>query len=176
MQFGDLNFQLVTEATELVAKPTQQNIKELGLDEVWAAEIDETLSDTANFCERYHIERNVSANCVIVEAKRASTVRYAACIILATTKADVNGAIRRHLDARSVSFAPIEIATSLTHMEYGGITPVGLPVGWPILIDSNVNMTKTIIIGSGLRKSKLLVPGSLLATLPEAVVLDIAKR
>jgi prolyl-tRNA editing enzyme YbaK/EbsC (Cys-tRNA(Pro) deacylase) len=60
-------------------------------------------------------------------------------------------------------------------MEYGGITPIGLPADWPIIIDSRVHATDKIIIGSGLRSSKLLVPGSLLASLPNSMVLDIVK-
>jgi prolyl-tRNA editing enzyme YbaK/EbsC (Cys-tRNA(Pro) deacylase) len=175
MQLGNLCFRPVSEDFASVASSTQHTIQELNLHDVHVSEIDETVSDTAAFCERYNIGLDISANCVIVEAKRAGIVRYAACMILATTKADVNGAVRRQLDTRKISFAPMDTATALTSMQYGGITPIGLPADWPILIDSQVDATDTIIIGSGLRKSKILVPGKLLASLPHAIVLDIAK-
>jgi len=84
----------------------------------------------------------------------------------------VNGLARRHLDARSVSFAPMETACQLTQMEYGGITPIGLPLGWPILLDNAVAETPYVIIGSGIRGSKIILPGALLALLPGAVVLE----
>ena len=118
---------------------------------------------------------NKSANCVIVEAKRADKTWYAACVILATNRTDINGIVRRHLDARKVSFAPMNLAVNMTSMEYGGITPIGLPPEWPIIIDSQVANTGQAIIGSGLRKSKLLVSGSLLASLPNSTVFDISK-
>lgn len=113
------------QAFELVAPPTQAAITGMGLQGVQVSEIDETLADTAAFCEHYDIGLNVSANCVIVEAKRADKVWYAACVILATTKVDVNNGVRRHLDARKISFAPMDKATTLTQMQYGGINPIG---------------------------------------------------
>ena len=175
MQFGKLQFQLGAEHPELAAETTGQAIKELSLAEAYIAAIDGSLADTAAFCEHYDIGLDASANCVIVEARRADKTWYAACMILATDKIDVNGAVRRHLDARKISFAPMETATGLTGMQYGGITPIGLPADWPILIDSRVDATKQIVIGSGIRGSKILVPGHLLATLPNACILDIAK-
>jgi len=176
MLFGKLQFQPANEHFELVAIPTREAIKRLGLQDVQVSEIDETLADTADFCEHYDVGLDVSANCVIVEAKRADKTWYAACMVLATTRADVNGVIRRHLDARKISFAPMNTATTLTTMMYGGITPIGLPTGWPILIDIRVDKAERIIIGSGLRKSKILVSGNVLASLPNAGVLDIVKQ
>ena len=148
----------------------------LGLQDILVSEIDGTLADTAAFCEHYDIGPDVSANCVIVEAKRADKVWYAACTILATTKVDVNNSVRRHLDARKISFAPMDTATTLTQMQYGGINPIGLPTDWPILIDTRVDTAEWVVIGSGLRSSKILVPGKLLASLPNATVLDIVKQ
>ena len=78
-------------------------------------------------------------------------VRYAACLVLATTRADVNGLVRRRLDARKASFAPMDDAVALTGMEYGGITPLGLPDGWPLLVDAAVAAAPAVVIGSGLR-------------------------
>jgi prolyl-tRNA editing enzyme YbaK/EbsC (Cys-tRNA(Pro) deacylase) len=96
-------------------------------------------------------------------------------MISATDRADINGIVRKHLDARKVSFASMDFAVSSTGMEYGGITPIGLPPDWQIIIDSKVNDAGKVIIGSGLRGSKILVAGSLIAMLPNSIVLDIVK-
>ena len=102
------------------------------------AEIDPDLADTAAFCERYDVSLAESANCVVIAGKREGETRFAACIVLATTRADVNNVGRQALDVRKASFAPMDIAVAETAMEYGGITPIGLPAGWPILVDAAV--------------------------------------
>jgi prolyl-tRNA editing enzyme YbaK/EbsC (Cys-tRNA(Pro) deacylase) len=158
---------------DLLAEPTASVISALSNSEDFGvAEIDPTFSDTAAFCEKYGVTSDQVANCVIVKATRGETVRYAACMILGTTKADVNGLVRRHLDARKASFAPMDEAVALTKMEYGGITCVGLPSDWPILIDTAVADSKLVVIGSGIRKSKLIISGKTLGSLPNAVILE----
>jgi prolyl-tRNA editing enzyme YbaK/EbsC (Cys-tRNA(Pro) deacylase) len=142
-----------------------------GADEVEVAEIDPALADTAAFCERYGVTLEESSNCVVIAAKRGGETRHAACMVAATTRADVNGLVRRHLDARKASFAPVAEVTAATGMEYGGITPVGLPADWPVLVDETVAKTASVVIGSGIRGSKLRLPGPLLAALPAAQVL-----
>ena len=112
-----------------------------------------------------------SANCVVVAARRAGETTLAACLVLATTRADVNGLVRRRLDARKASFAPQDDAVNASGMSYGGITPIGLPSGWPILVDDAVAGAGDVVVGSGIRGSKLLVPGARLAELPAAEVL-----
>lgn len=143
-----------------------------GADAVNVAEIDPLLSDTAAFCEHYKVGMHQAANCVVLEAKRADRTWFAACVVLGSTRADVNGVARRILNARRISFAPMEQAVERTAMEYGAITPIGLPSDWPILIDRAVVETDHVIIGSGMRKSKLLLAGSALALLPTARVID----
>src|SRR5262249_56925849 len=98
--------------------------------------------------------------------------RSAAGLIRATTRADVNGVVRRRLDVRKASFAPMDTAVELTGMEYGGITPIGLPDGWPLLIDQVVAAAPELVIGSGIRGSKILIPGAVLAALPNAEVIE----
>jgi prolyl-tRNA editing enzyme YbaK/EbsC (Cys-tRNA(Pro) deacylase) len=142
-----------------------------GAGEVLVAEIDPALADTAAFCERYGVSLAESANCVVIAGRRGGNTMYAACMVSATTRADVNGLVRRHLDARKASFAPVGAVTAATGMEYGGITPVGLPADWPVLVDEAVAKTGSVVIGSGIRGSKLRLPGHLLATLPGAQVL-----
>lgn len=140
--------------------------------QVAVAPIDAELADTAAFCATYDVGPEVSANCLVVQAKRGERTWYAACLVLATTRADVNGLVRKHLDARKASFAPMDLAVELTGMEYGGITPVGLPADWPVLVDQAVVDAGPVVVGSGLRRSKLVLPGAALAALPTAVVLD----
>lgn len=175
MNLGKLSFAPANESTDLLATPTKAALQKLGGADVWVSKIDASLADTAAFCEHYSIGLDVSANCVIIEAKRADRTWYAACLVLATDKADVNGIIRRELDARKISFAPMDTATSLTKMEYGGITPIGLPEDWPILIDSKVLEHDHVVIGSGIRESKILVASAVLASLPNTKVMDITK-
>jgi prolyl-tRNA editing enzyme YbaK/EbsC (Cys-tRNA(Pro) deacylase) len=139
------------------------------------AEIDPGLADTAQFCAAYDVPAEVSANCVVVAGRRGGDERVAACLVLATTRADVNGIVRKHVDARKVSFASMDTAVSLTAMEYGGITPIGLPAEWPILVDQNVIDQQRVIIGSGIRSSKLLFASDVLAALPGAEVLALTK-
>lgn len=138
---------------------------------VQAAPIDPDLADTAAFCERYGVPMAASANCVVVAGRRGGEVRYAAAVVLAVDRADVNGALRKALDVRKASFAAMPDAVAATGMEYGGITPLGLPAGWPIYLASQVIAAGPVVIGSGLRRSKLRVDGRLLAELPGAQVL-----
>ncbi|MFC9975848.1 YbaK/EbsC family protein [Spirillospora sp. NPDC127200] len=171
---GSLDWEPAQERTELLAAPVAAAVGEVA--DARAAAIDPELADTAAFCERYEVPLEASANCVIVAAKRGGEISYAACMVLATDRADVNGAVRKHLGARKISFAPMDEATGRTGMEYGGITPVGLPADWPILVDEAVAAAPHVVIGSGLRRSKLLVPGKALAALPGAEVIALAQR
>ena len=139
---------------------------------VAVVEIDPSLADTAEFCAAYGSPLTASANCVVVAGKRAGEERFAACLVLATTRADVNGVVRRRLDVRKASFAPMDTAVELTGMAYGGITPIGLPPQWPLLLDPAVAEAPELVIGSGVRGSKLLIPGPVLAALPGAEVVE----
>ncbi|MEV6291982.1 YbaK/EbsC family protein [Streptomyces sp. NPDC051896] len=142
-------------------------------DRVLYVETDPRWADTAVFVEHYGRELlEQSANCVVVAGKRGGETTLAACVVLSTTRLDVNGVVRRRLGARKASFASMETATGETGMEYGGITPVGLPADWPLLIDSAVVDLPYVLVGSGRRRGKLLIPGKALADLPGAEVLD----
>ena len=141
-------------------------------DATGVAEIDPALADTAAFCERYGVDPAESANCVVISGRRDGETRFAACVVLATTRADVNGAARRQLDVRKASFAPVDVAVAETAMEYGGITPIGLPDGWPVFLDAAVAATPRVVIGSGVRRSKLVLTGDTLRRLPSVTVLE----
>ncbi len=169
---GTLTWTPASEATDLLAGPVAAAVAATPSARV--ATIDPDLADTAAFCEAYGSPPEHSANCVVVAGKRAGEVRYAAVLVLATDRADINGVVRRHLDVRKISFAPMEQAVELTGMEYGGITPVGLPEDWPVLVDERVLAAGDVVIGSGVRASKLVVAAADLAALPGAVVLDLA--
>ncbi len=138
----------------------------------FVAPIDPEVADTADFCERYAVALDVSANCVVVAGRRGQETRFGACVVLATTRADVNGVVRKRLDARKASFAPMDLAVAETGMEHGGITPVGLPEGWPVFVDREVADTAYVVVGSGLRRSKLVLAGADLGRLPGAEVVD----
>ncbi|AWZ17862.1 YbaK/EbsC family protein [Streptomyces sp. ICC1] len=141
--------------------------------EILYVDTDPAIADTAAFVEHYGPELlDQSANCVIVAAKRAGETSLAACLVPSAARADVNGAVRRRLGARKVSFAPMDTAVELTGMEYGGITPIGLPADWPLLVDASLVALPYVLIGSGRRRGKLIVPGTLLAELPGADLIE----
>jgi prolyl-tRNA editing enzyme YbaK/EbsC (Cys-tRNA(Pro) deacylase) len=168
---GNLAVVPARDREDLLAPPVAKALAEHQAAAVWVAEIDPELADTAAFCERYEVAPEISANCVVVTGRRDGQERYAACVVLATTRADVNGLARRQLDVRKASFAPMDTAVSLTGMEYGGITPIGLPADWPVLIDAAVAEAPMVVVGSGVRRSKLALAGSTLAAMPGALVL-----
>lgn len=179
---GTLKTEPARTRMDLLAPPVAAAIEQwpanspVDVDDVLVAPIDAELADTAAFCEAYDVGLDVSANCVVVAGKREGTLRFAACVVLATTRVDVNGVVRRALDVRKASFAPMADAVEVTGMEYGGITPIGLPERWPVLVDARVIATPHVIIGSGVRHSKIALPGPALGALPNGRVLDDLAR
>jgi prolyl-tRNA editing enzyme YbaK/EbsC (Cys-tRNA(Pro) deacylase) len=144
--------------------------------EVAVVEIDPEVADTAAFCARYGSSMSDGANCVVVGGSRAGQDRVAACLVRADTRADVNNVVRRLLDVRKASFLAMERAVEESGMEFGGITPLGLPAAWRVLVDARVLDIPVAVVGSGVRRSKLLLPGRLLGELPGAeVVEDLAR-
>ena len=177
MRFGTLDFSSALDSPDLLAAPTAAALRSTAVatsDDPLVAPIDPTLADTAAFCAHYEISMGDGANCVIVQARRGERTWYAACLVRGADRLDVNGAVRRHLGARKLSFASMDDAVELSGMEYGGITPIGLPADWPLLVDESVAAHERLIIGSGIRGSKMLVTGALLAALPNAETLAVA--
>jgi prolyl-tRNA editing enzyme YbaK/EbsC (Cys-tRNA(Pro) deacylase) len=170
-RLGSLTWLPAADHPELLGPPVAAALPALQ-GAAWVAAIDDELADTAAFTEAYGVLPAASANCVVVAARRAGQTVLAACLVPATTRADVNGLVRRHLGARKASFAPQDVAVAESGMAYGGITPVGLPAGWPVLVDPAVAAADLVVVGSGTRGSKLAVPGSVLASLPGAEVLE----
>ncbi|QHC67737.1 hypothetical protein GSU68_14960 [Rathayibacter sp. VKM Ac-2759] len=171
MTLGSLTTAPASERLDLLAEAVLAGAERDGLlDELEVVEIDAADSDTAVTKERYGLEDRDLANCVVVAGSRTGQERIAACVVLADSRADVNGAVRRLLDVRKASFLPMERAVDESGMEYGGITPIGLPGGWRLLIDERVLERPAVVIGSGVRRSKIVLPGAVLARLAGAEV------
>ena len=131
---------------------------------------DPALADTAAFCEAYGFAPEDSANTILVIGK-STPPKYVACVVLATTRLDVNRAVKQRLGARA-SFAPAEDTRALTGMEIGGVTVFGLPEGMPIWVDSRVMDRDRIVLGGGSRSCKVLGPPAILTALPNVEVVD----
>jgi prolyl-tRNA editing enzyme YbaK/EbsC (Cys-tRNA(Pro) deacylase) len=137
---------------------------------------DPELADTAAFCEAYGFAPEDSANCIVVVGK-AEPRRYAACVVLATTRLDVNGVVRRRLGTRKASFASAEETRELTGMVIGGVTPFGLPAEVPVWVDERVMARPRVVLGGGGRDRKLVGPPAMLRALaPVEVIADLAKE
>lgn len=135
---------------------------------------DPAFADTAAFCERYGIPPAESANTILV-ASRQEPKAWAACLVLSTTRLDVNHAVKRLLGGKRVSFASAEETKEKTGMMLGGVTPFGLPPDIPIYIDSRVLGPERVVVGGGSRSWKVRLPGRALAALPNAsVIQDLA--
>ena len=135
--------------------------------------IDPAFADTAAYCERYGVPLDHAANTIIVVAKREPR-QYAACVVKATTRLDVNRAVRRLLDASRVSFASADETRALTGMLIGGVTVFALPAELPIFVDDKVMALDWAILGSGSRSSKVRVSPEALRRLPGAQVVPLS--
>ena len=172
-QFGTLTLAPALEHPELLATPVHEALAAWDrAEQVRVAPIDPELADTAAMTEAYGVPLHASANCVVVMGRRSGEERTAACVVRADTRADVNNVVKRTLDVRKASFLDHDRAVAETGMEYGGITPVGLPGPWRLLVDSTAAQIELAIIGSGIRGSKLFLPGEALGHLPGAEIVD----
>lgn len=134
--------------------------------------IDPAVADTATLMDAYGLPLSAGANCVVVGGRREGEERVAACLVRSDTRVDVNSTVKRTLDVRKPSFLTMDRAVAESGMEYGAITPLGLPTGWRLLVDPAVPEMEVAIIGSGVRRSKLLLPGAVVVDLPGAEVVD----
>lgn len=131
---------------------------------------DPALADTAAFCQTYGFALEDSANTIVVIGK-ANPPKFAACVVLATTRLDVNRAVKQRMGVRA-SFASAEDTRALTGMEIGGVTVFGLPAGLPIWVDSRVMERDRIVLGGGSRSYKVLAPPSILLALPGVEIVE----
>lgn len=169
----ELTWQPLPDRPDLLATPVHTALDQVPGAAGWeVAEIDPELADTAALVAATEISLRSSANCLVVRARRGGTESLAAALVLATTRADINTTIRKALGARKCSFLSMDAAVEVTGMEYGGITPVGLPADWPLLVDSRVIAEPVIVIGSGMRRSKIRLPGAQISEIPGVQVID----
>jgi len=132
---------------------------------------DPALADTARFCDAYGFDPEDSANTIVVVGK-SDPRRYAACVVLAPHRLDVNRAVRAHLGARKASFAAADETRALTGMEIGGVTPFGLPPDLPVWVDAAVMARARVVLGGGSRSWKVIAPPAILLTLPNVEVIE----
>jgi prolyl-tRNA editing enzyme YbaK/EbsC (Cys-tRNA(Pro) deacylase) len=171
--FDGLDSLPAREHLDLVAVPVAEALRSWSrTGEVAVVEIDPDLADTAALTEAYSLPLEASVNCVLVAGSRGGEERIAACLVAADTRADVNTVVRKLLDVRKASFLPMDRAVAESGMEYGGITPIGLPAAWRVLVDAAVLTVPAAMIGSGVRRSKIILPGSALGDLPGAEVVE----
>ncbi|MFN8631681.1 MAG: YbaK/EbsC family protein [Chloroflexota bacterium] len=131
---------------------------------------DPALADTAAFCAHYGFALADSANTIVVVGKGAEPV-YAACVVLATHRLDVNRAVKGRF-GRKASFASADETRAITGHEIGGVTVFGLPASLPIWVDAAVMARETIVLGGGSRSWKVIAPPSVLLTLPGVEVVE----
>ena len=132
---------------------------------------DPALADTAEFCAAYGYDTADSANTIVVVGKGDPRV-YAACVVLADSRLDVNGVVRKRFGTRKASFASGDETVAITGMLIGGVTPVGLPADLPIWIDARVLERERIVLGGGGRDKQIVGDPELLRRLPGAEVVD----
>ena len=134
-------------------------------------ECDPELADTAAFCAAYGYPAEDSANTIIVIGK-SDPPKYAACVVLATTRLDVNNVVRHRFGVRKASFASGAQTQEMTGMMIGGVTPFGLPADLPIWVDSRVINRQRLLFGGGSRSCKVVGPPTLLTSQPQVEVVD----
>lgn len=132
---------------------------------------DPDLADTAAFCDHYGFSLEDSANTIVVASKGESPV-FAACVVLATHRLDVNGTVRKRLGARKVSFAPPELTAEVTGMVMGGVTPFGLPDNLPLWVDAAVMEREQVVLGGGSRALKIVGSPQVLVALANTEIVE----
>lgn len=181
MNIGKLSFEPVIEHRELVPDVIFKTIN------MWSgvapkesflvAEIDPAFAGGQELCNQYDIDVEIGANCLVVEGKRNKQISYATCLVPVGYKYNMSSVVRKAMNVRQVSVAPLQMVLDTVKMEYGSITPIGLPSEWPLFIDPLVMKNERIIIGGGFVKSKLSILTQALLDMPNSIVLEgVAKK
>jgi prolyl-tRNA editing enzyme YbaK/EbsC (Cys-tRNA(Pro) deacylase) len=145
--------------------------------EILVTEINPNYAEGHKLREVYSIDKSMGFNCLIVECKRNNDKKYCALIVPIGYKYNMSNVVRKYTNSRMISVAPLEYVLEKTGMEYGSITPIGLPTEWEILIDPLVKEKEKIIIGGGLAKSKIMIPVDLFLKMPKVKILEnLAKK
>lgn len=164
-----LDFQPVKDHPELVSESVYKAASD---SEVLVGKIDPEYMNGSALSDHYDVNLEDGANCIVVKGKRGEERMIAAVLVPVGYRADLNGLVCEKLNAKKVSMAPLEEVIVETAMEYGSITPVGLPSSWKILIDSRLMQKERIVVGGGKQISKLLVPTAFLKDLSNAEVVE----
>lgn len=168
-----LDFKPIIGNENQISKPTYKMLEKLSaLDKCMYAEIDTNFAGGFEICEKYNFDPKVGINCLVVEARRGDNVSYAALLVPVGYKYNMSSVVRKKLNARTVSVAPLEYVLEHTGMEFGSINPVGLPEDFNIFIDPHALESDRIIVGSGLLKTKICIPSKLLLELPNSEILE----
>lgn len=134
------------------------------------------LSDTAAFCAHYNVPLSQAANTILVTSRKVDPPVQAVCVVLGTTRLDVNRKVRELLGVKRASFADAELTVELTGMQIGGVTPFGLPQpengSLPIFVDAAVLEQDHVIMGGGNRTSKIRLAPTELRKLPAVVLVE----
>lgn len=172
MKIGNLEFSPLKENKSIIAENVLNFFINSDLiDEIKVAEIDEQFIGGVELCEHYNIDKSQGANCLVVEGVRGESKTYCALIVPVGYKYNMSNIVRKEIGARIVSVANLEATLNITKMEYGSITPFGIPNNWLTFIDPLVLINEYIIMGSGLKKSKILIPSNILLSLPNSKIL-----
>lgn len=159
------------DAVEAEVRNIVDELTARGIGELDVVDCDPELADTADFCRAYGYEMDDSANAIMVIGKSDPPV-YAMCLVLATTRLDVNRTVRKRLGTRKASFAPSEVTVELTGMTPGGVTPLARPADLPLWVDARVMERDRIVIGGGSRNCKVVGPPSVLLELPAVEIIE----
>lgn len=178
MKIGNLEFKPIVNSKELVSKCIYDFISNYNDNEKFlVAEIDPNYADGNRLCEKYNIDKKMGFNCLIVECRRGDFKKYCALVVPIGYKYNMGSVVRKYTNSRVVSVAFLEFVLESTGMEYGSITPIGLPNDWMILVDPLIKEQEHIIIGGGLVKSKISLPVDVFLNLPNvSIVPGIAKE
>ncbi len=159
------------EAAAAIETEVRARVARLASEGVEIVDCDPDLADTAAFCAAYGYATEDSANAIVVIGK-SDPPRFALCLVLATTRLDVNKAVRARLGTRKASFAPAETTTALTGMTIGGVTPFAVTDGLPIWVDAAVMERARIVVGGGSRRCKVVGPPAMLLELDGVEIVD----
>jgi len=170
MWFDKLALSPAQEHLDWLAPATAEAISLIPEALVFAIDPDD--ADTARLTAKLDLPLAASGNAVLITGMRQGEARHCCCMTPADRRVDVNHVVKQTLDVRKCSFASMPEAVAASGMEYGGITPIGLPADWPVWLDGHIAGLDQVLIGSGVRGSKLIVPGESLLRLPGAQLVD----
>ena len=169
----NLDFQPLEGREYLVAPAVAEFVQKQGLSQtVKVARINPDFADGELLSKEYDIPYKMEVNCLVVEGSRGEDKKYAALLVPYGKRAKTNATVKRPLDASKIHFVDLEVVLEVTGMEFGSITPLGLPDDWKILVDSSLLEQEKLVIGGGLVTSKLLLPAEVLVSLAQAEVIE----